>query len=110
MKLPNLKSAIIPPEKITAYLLSETHPEGHDKAVFFSRFGFRLSTWEVLAQALLDPAGRHDVVKAVQSRFGTRYVIEGELQTPDGRTPQIRAIWFITMDSDAPRLVTAYPL
>lgn len=110
MKLPNVQYAVVPPEKITEYLLSETHPEGRDKAVFFRHFGFQLFEWEVLAQALLDHAGAHEVVKTVPSRFGIRYVIEGELQTPDGRLPRIRAVWFVSIDSDVPRLVTAYPL
>lgn len=38
--LPNLDRAIVPERKVTAYLLSETHPEGHSKARFCSRHGF----------------------------------------------------------------------
>ncbi len=38
------------------------------------------------------------------------HVIEGALQTPNQRTPQVRAVWFIPKDKQEPRLTTAYPL
>jgi len=38
-----------------------------------------------------------------------RYIIEGELKTPDERNPKVRVVWFIETDMDLPRLVTAYP-
>jgi hypothetical protein len=44
------------------------------------------------------------------SPFGTRYVIEGIISTPDGRAPFIRAVWFIETGEQIPRFVTAYPL
>ena len=42
--------------------------------------------------------------------FGTRYVIEGPLRAAYGRRPNLRSIWFVDAGTDAPRLVTAYPL
>ena len=110
MKLPNYEQAIIPEAKLTEYLLSETHPEGKEKAAFFQRFGFSTEEWEALANALRGHAIQHEVVKMVESKYGQRFVIEGELQTPDGRNPAIRSVWFVEWDQDTPRLVTAYPL
>jgi hypothetical protein len=37
-------------------------------------------------------------------------VIEGRLRAADGRQPNLRSIWFVDTGTDAPRLVTAYPL
>jgi hypothetical protein len=109
-KLPNVNKAIIPQKKITNYLLSPTHSSGRDKAVFFRRFGFTSDSWEVLAQALQQHAVRHEVVKIEASPFGSRYVIEGRIRTPSGRTPRIRVVWFIEAGEGIPRFVTAYPL
>jgi hypothetical protein len=110
MKLPNYPDAIIPPAKITDYLLSFDHPDGRSKARFFRRFGFQTEHWEELAQALRNHVANHDVAKTEGSPFGTRYVIEGIISTPDGRTPLIRTVWFIEMGEQTAKFVTAYPL
>ena len=48
-------------------------------------------------------------VKEHESRFGTKYEIEGPLKTPDERNPRIWTVWQIDKDRLAPRLITAYP-
>jgi hypothetical protein len=60
--------------------------------------------------ALQEHAQQHPVTRVEASPFGKRYIIEGIIQVPDGRSPHIRAIWFIENGTDIPRLVTAYPL
>ncbi len=110
MKLPNVEHAIAPEAKFTRYLLDETHQEGRGKALFFQRFGFSVAQWTVLAQALVAHARAFEVVKTENTRFGTRYVIEGELSTPAERQPLVRVVWFIRSGESAPRLVTAYPV
>ena len=110
MKLPNHKEAIIPYEKISGYLLSTTHRDGRHKAAFFTRYGFSLDSWENLAESLLRHASDHEVNKIEESPFGTRYIIDGIMVAPDGRTPCIRSVWFIEKDENLPRFVTAYPL
>jgi len=55
-------------------------------------------------------ARAHDVAKMERTKFGTRYVVEGELDTPAERRPIVRVVWFIRSGETAPRLVTAYPL
>ena len=109
MKLPEFASVNVPEQKIVAYLLSFTHPDGRGKAIFFSRFGFHTNQWQVFAAALRQHAAAHEVVAIDQTPFGTRYVIEGPLDTPDGRNPLVRTVWFIATDETIPRLVTAYP-
>ncbi len=48
-----------------------------------------------------------NMVKLEQTKFGTRFVIEGPLTTPIERKPLVRVVWFIRNDETAPRLVTA---
>ncbi len=110
MKLFHLDQIAVPQAKLVDYLLSHTHPEGRSKARFFRRFGFTPETWDVLADALRRHAAEHEITKEEASPFGTRYVVEGILQTPSGRTPRIRTIWFIDIGAKVPRFVTAYPL
>jgi hypothetical protein len=110
MKLPNHEKAIVPREKIVDYLLSFIHKDGRGKAEFFTRFGFAAEHWEVLAGALKRHAAEHEVNKIEASPFGMRYIIEGDLSTPDERQPTVRVVWFIENESDAPQLATAYPL
>jgi hypothetical protein len=109
MNLPNGDKAQVPKGKITEYLLSLAHEDGRAKAQFFSHFGFALSEWQRLATALQEHAQQHPVARVEESPFGKRYIIEGAIKAPDGRTPFIRAIWFIEDGTEIPRLVTAYP-
>ncbi len=108
MKLPNLDKAHVPPEKITGYLLSEENSGG--KSAFFAAFGFSLNQPETLRQAMLAHANAHEVATVSATEHGIKYIIEGELSTPDGRTPAVRAVWIVDTGRTAPRLVTAYPL
>ena len=109
MKMSGLVRAVVPKDKITLYLLSETHPTGRAKASFFGGYGFSLAVWEELAESLVRHAASHEVAATEESRFGVKYTIEGPLETPDGRNPRVRVVWFVRKGEAAPRLVTAYP-
>jgi hypothetical protein len=110
MKLPNHERAAVPKSKIVGYLLSDSHAIGRHKAVFFKAVGFSEENWSEMATALLRHAAEYDIAKIEDSPFGMRYVVEGIMATPDGRTPWVRTIWFIDTGADAPRFVSAYPL
>ncbi len=110
MKLPNLDRAIIRAEKISDYLLSAAHPAGRHKARFFGLFGFSRGTPEILIQALLTHARSNEVSAIDRTAFGTRYTLDGALNSPDGRNPRLRVIWFVESGGDTPNFVTAYPL
>jgi len=45
----------------------------------------------------------------VQSEFGRKYVVDGELVTPSGIRAPVRTVWIRELESPARRLVTAYP-
>ena len=72
MKLPHLERAVMAKEKLTGYLLSETHPDGAPKAEFFRRFGFGLDNWQELARALLTHAAEHNLLKQEATPFADR--------------------------------------
>ncbi|MFN6541294.1 MAG: DUF6883 domain-containing protein [Nostoc sp. EkiNYC01] len=110
MKLPNYELAVVPQRKITEYLLSPTHPDGRSKEKFFTAFGFSVDDWGTLAKALLNHVADNNVTKIEDSPFGTRYVVEGILVSPDGRNPGIRSVWFIETGATIPNFVTSYPL
>ena len=110
MKLPNAENAYIQPAKILAYLLADHHPKGGGKAGFLVRFGFSREQWQTLEQALLTHGAIHPVAAADDTQYGPVFIIDGILETPDGRNPCMRTVWMIDIGNDAPRFVTAYPL
>jgi hypothetical protein len=110
MKLPCAKEAVIEREKIVDYLLNSQHRFGASKAKFFSSYGFVPEKWELFADALREHGQKHEVSKVVETGFGPRYQIDGELQAPDRRIPRVRSVWQLDKGQLAPRLITAYPL
>jgi hypothetical protein len=110
MRLPNLDHAVVSKQKLIGYLISGDHPKGRDKAAYFRSYGFLPENWELLAGALREHAASHEIVRIDDTKFGTSYVVEGMLVTPDGRNPDIRAVWLVDLGSEFPRFITAYPL
>jgi hypothetical protein len=79
-----VQSATVPERKITHYLLNPAHIAGGSKARFFLRFGFTASEWRLLAEALIRHARENEVAAMHETLHGTRYVVEGLLEAPDG--------------------------
>ena len=69
-----------------------------------------MERWDALRDALMAHAASHDVARVMSSPYGTKYLIEGSLQTPDGRNPGVRSVWIIDTGTDVTRLVSAYAL
>lgn len=109
MRVPNCENAEVSKSKITDYLLSDTHAEGKHKAAFFKTYGFSAAAWQDLVSALKQHVAENEVTRVETTLFGTRYVVEAPLRTPDGRNPVVRSVWFLDNDGTMPRLVTAYP-
>lgn len=109
MHLPNADKAIVDRDKIVQYLLSSSHPDGWAKAEFFSAFGFNSDNWQVLAKVLKEQGKKNSVTKVVVSEYGTRYTVDGVIETPSGRMPTIRTVWIVEKGRDIPRLITAHP-
>jgi hypothetical protein len=109
MILPNRDDAYISYDKLTAYLLSETHAVGRSKARFFREHGFDESNAEVLEERLLAIARHETVQDVVSSPYGTKYVIDRQLDTIAGLSVHVRTIWIVDAGQTRPRFVTAYP-
>ena len=52
----------------------------------------------------------NQIASTLKTNCGTAYVVEGKLESPDGRNPGVRSVWFVDTGSQIPRLVTAYPI
>ena len=109
LRLPNAHLARIDRQKITDYLLSSVNPRGRAKAGFFLSFGFSVARWEELAAALRRQAASHAVARVLETAYGPRYHVDGEIETPDGRNPLVRTVWQIDLGSEYPRFITAHP-
>lgn len=110
MKLPNRKTAIIEKEKLTSYLFLETHPIGGSKARFFHQIGFDETNIEILIKAFLEIAHSNDIRNVRKTFYGTSYAVDGIIKTPIGRKIMITTVWFIRINENTPRFVTAYPV
>jgi hypothetical protein len=108
-RLPHVDRAVVPEAKIVNYLLSGRHSGGRAKARFLEGYGFRAEHWRVLREAIIAHAKANGITASRQTRFGTRYEIDGPLPAPDGRAPMVRVVWFVELQETAPRLVTLVP-
>ncbi|HXV43904.1 MAG TPA: hypothetical protein VEC96_12635, partial [Anaerolineae bacterium] len=103
MKLPNNVKAYVPLLKLTDYLLLETHAIGKAKAKFLRGFGFDETNVNLLEQSLITIAQSEEVKEIVSSIHGTKYVIEGSLQTPSGEVVRVQTVWIIETGQERPR-------
>jgi hypothetical protein len=108
-RLPSAERAIVDATKITEYLLNASHPDNGGKARFFESLGFSAVAPMLLAAALRGQATSGEVVQESLSTHGTKYVVDGQLEAPDGRRRAVRTVWIIDAGQELPRLVTAYP-
>jgi len=63
----------------------------------------------MLAAALRKAAENYSLSKIMVSPHGTKYIVDGRIDTPSGRAPLVRAVWIVDVGFEVPRLVTAYP-
>ena len=82
---------------------------GKSKAKYFRSYGFNDENASDLVDGLLAIAQNSQVENSERSRYGAKYILNGELKTPNGDMMQIRTGWIIENDNDFPRFVTAYP-
>jgi hypothetical protein len=109
MQLPNCLQAYIPSEKLSAYLLSETHAIGKAKATFFRALGFNETNVHLLEHGILTLPHSALAQEVIPSPHGVKYVIEGVLETPRGTAPRISTVWILETGETNSRFVTAYP-
>lgn len=109
MKLPNNNQSFVADNKITHYLLSETHEEGKHKAAFFKHFGFDLADIATFKDSLIRHSIEREIEETKKSDFGIKYELKCEIKTPDERNPCIVTVWIVENGQKEPKLVTAYP-
>lgn len=109
MKLPNANLASVERGKITEYLLDRGHPDNGGKADFFTGLGFSSAEWEIMAEALRQLAMGFPMVQSMESAHGKKYIVDGQVETPSGKTRGVRTVWIIDRGKITARLVTAYP-
>jgi hypothetical protein len=102
--MPGAEHAFVEDSKLGYLLRSE------EKGGFFAAVGFAVEDGALLREALLDHASRDEVARIVETEPGVKYVLEGTLESPDGRGPEVRSVWILESDGDRPRFLTAYPL
>ena len=83
---------------------------GRSKAAFLKSVGFGPEDVFLLKEALLRLAREGVITKKLSSEHGTKYLLEGDLETPTQRRIKIRTLWIVEKGGDFPRFVTAYPL
>lgn len=108
-RLPNVQEAIVDAVKLYGYILSSTHPLGRFKATFFMKLGYSSENWKEFERHLRQMIISNEVTKVEESRFGQKFIVEGDLKGPSGETVQIVSVWVILRGENIPRLVTVYP-
>ena len=108
MRVPNARSALIEDSKLRDYLLSPTHPVGRYKARFFQNLGYAREDADRLAADLRDILA-NEVEDTVETEFGTKYVVPGQLVGRNGVATAIVTVWITLAGEDSPKLITAYP-
>ena len=106
---PDLRSAWVPLEKITDYLLDPESVDGAPKAQFFLAHGYSRETTAALAEALSRALPDGDLVASHSTPFGQKWEIDVRLATPRGTTIHLASVWIQETGTDRLRLVTAYP-
>jgi hypothetical protein len=109
LKVPGVENAVVDPKKIRDYLLSASHPLGRFKASFFLALGYTSSSWDVLAKDLRSLAERQEAELSHKNDYGQKYLVQGILKGPSGRTAEVVTLWIILVGEVVPRFVTAYP-
>lgn len=107
MKMPGAEAAIVDPRKLTAYCLNPEHPRGKHKARVFATLGFTADNADELRAALLKAAASGDALPAASDQFGDRYVLEFEIEGPQGKGV-IRSTWIVRRGERAPRLTSCF--
>lgn len=76
--------------------------------MFFRGLGYEADDYEKLAEdfrSILNGSAEADE----PIEFGTKYIVRGVLEGPNGRSAAIITVWIILSGKVAPRFVTAYP-
>jgi hypothetical protein len=95
MKVP--ANAIIPPEKLTGYLLLPK--KSGDKSIFLARSGFDLTNSDLLMAEIRRLAGTTEATIDRADDYGEYYNVIGSLVGPLGVQLPVKLVWLRRLDS-----------
>jgi hypothetical protein len=110
MMVPNYENAYVPEPKLTEYLLSEKHAVGKAKAKYFRSLGYNDANVDQLQRDLIMIVKSNEITHKIETSFGLKYIVEGQLETPKGSIAQVITVWVVEPIDNRPRFVTAYPV
>lgn len=109
MTIPNAQSAFVPTDKLGDYLLNVAHPVGGPKARWLMSLGYHPDRPDQLAEDLMELVGTSSDHVDESTRFGVKYIVRGQLDSPSGTRVNVVTVWIVESDSADLRLVTVYP-
>ena len=110
MKIPNAERAVVDIRKLREYCLDPQHHKGKHKACLFtSLLDTDADDAEGLRNALLEAVKNQDAQLADRDAYGQRYTLDFTLNWR-GKQATIRSAWIIEINTDFPKLTTAFPL
>jgi hypothetical protein len=98
---------IIERKKVVEYLLNVYHPDNVGKARLLINNGFDPKEWEEFAKSVIQHTQEASLVSELETPFGKKIILRGNLNTPSGKFLMIKSIWIVSGKS--PILVTLYP-
>jgi len=110
MKIPPDSILQIPKDKLQNYLLDPKHPDGKAKADFFRANGIDLGNFQELDALLKSQVLSNDVTKTLNTPFGIKYIVEGSMRFPNGRSHNMRSVWIKVENEKILKFVTAYKI
>ena len=108
LKIPQEGDVRIDERKVRDYLLSQSHPVGRFKARVFAAVGFDGRGVPAFIGELRRIAAVGEVSELVETPFGQKYLVPGELKGPLGTVPVV-TVWFREQGEERARLVTVRP-
>lgn len=105
MRIP--PDAIIPMEKLTAYLLVPR--EWDDKSKFLAYAGFTRDNPHLLLAAIRELAATAEAVEDKRNEYGVFLRAEAALKGPNGRDLAVVTIWLQSQKDGQTRFVTLKP-
>ena len=96
-------------DKLTGYLLNVSHKRGGPKARLLVSLGYRWNDPHSLESDLRVQHLSLDVTRTHQNAYGVVYEIEGQIETPNGRSLRFCSVWQVDTGTDVPRFITMYP-
>ena len=75
--------------------------------MFFIDRGF---TKESLKETLLNQLNPDKVVNSIDVEFGTKYIFEEEVSSPDNTKFVLRSVWIVYFGEEFIKLISEYPI